>query len=108
MIIVNASHQEVNSPNRLTEFHRGRKSFPNEAPWVLARKADADAREEANNSKVEGYLSSLTNEERERIETEAVKNNPFKMTRVGSAFRAAIIQEHVLKLLEILENETED
>ena len=73
-----------------------------------SRKAHAAAVEESNNKKSEAYLASLTKEEREKVEIEAVKNAPFKMARVGSAFRAAIIQEYVLKLLASLDAESEE
>ena len=70
-------------------------------------KADSNAREEANAKRTDAYLGSLKPEEREQVENEALKNNPFKMTRIGSAFRAAIIQEYILELLSKLESESE-
>jgi hypothetical protein len=55
------------------------------------RKAEINARDGVTARRSEAYLGSLKPDECTQVENEAIKNNPFKMTRAGSAFRVAII-----------------
>jgi type IV secretory pathway VirB4 component len=96
------AHERAETLRKKEELRRKKKLAEEE------RQADEKAKEEANTRKAEAYLASLTPQERERVENDAVKDSPFNMTRVGSAFRTAIIQGHVLRLLAKLAEEPDE
>lgn len=96
------AHERAETLRKKEELRRKKKLAEEE------RQADEKAKEEANTRKAEAYLASLTPQERERVENDAVKDSPFNMTRVGSAFRTAIIQGHVLRLLAKLAAEPDE
>lgn len=70
-----------------------------------AKEAAQKAKDEQEMKQVETYLSSLTPLETEKLEEEALRNQPAALTRVGSAFRKALIQSHVLRLLQVMTSE---
>ena len=72
-----------------------------------ARQADEKAREEANTKKAETYLASLTPQERQKVENDALSDSPFA-NREGSPFRRSVIQSHVLRLLAKLEAQPDE
>lgn len=72
-----------------------------------ARKASEAERYAADEKKVETYLASLTDKEREKLEADALKDSPFAMGRTGSPFRRALIHSHILELLSKLTDSTD-
>lgn len=73
-----------------------------------AQKAVEEAKREEEERRVETYLASLTDQERGKLEADALKDSPLAFGRVGSPFRRAIIHTHVLELLTKLDHDDSD
>ena len=72
-----------------------------------AKQASEAERQAADDKRVETYLSSLTDKEREQVESDALKDSPLMVGRTGSPFRRSIIHCYVLELLAKLDASTD-
>lgn len=67
-----------------------------------AKQQEEKDKEAAENQKIENFLASLTSQERQKLENEALADSPFA-NREGSIFRKAVIHSYALKILQELE-----